>query len=175
MDGVVYLVVGLAGAGKTSVANLMVDYLRSIKKNVLHWDGDVIRGVFSEEYDKKYDRDSRLSGCNRDANVICMLSKQGIDVVVSTIGMFENYREKIKRNAVKCVEIYIDCPMDVLLKRDKKGLYSGALSGNIKDVVGVDITPEIPQNPDIYIYNDGTLTVEQIFQKIKDTISIYMM
>lgn len=43
----------------------------------------------------------------------------------------------------------IDVPMDILKKRDKKDLYNG----KIKNVIGMDIPFEPPENPD-YIFNN---------------------
>ena len=39
----------------------------------------------------------------------------------------------------------MECEFDELKRRDKKGLYTGALQGKIKDVVGVDIKFDEPK------------------------------
>ena len=41
--------------------------------------------------------------------------------------------------------------MDTLKRRDVKGLYAGAASGKIKNVVGVDIEFPKPKAPDLTI------------------------
>ena len=61
--------------------------------------------------------------------------------------------------------------MEELQRRDQKGLYSGALKGEIQDVVGVDI-PFVKPNADIILLNDTPKDLEQkvqsIFHQIKE-------
>lgn len=170
MDGVVYLITGLAGAGKTTLGNKLFDYIKLEKKNVVFWDGDILRDVFDEEYDHKYDRESRQKASMRDAKIITMLSKQGIDVVVSVIAMFDCFRESLRKEAGAYYEIFLDCDMDTLKKRDKNGLYSKALNNEITDVVGIDIVPELPNHPDLRIKNDGEMDSEQVFEIVINAI-----
>ncbi len=55
--------------------------------------------------------------------------------------------------------------MEELQRRDQKELYSGALKGEIQDVVGVDI-PFVKPNADIILPNDTTNNLEQKVQSI---------
>ncbi len=48
-------------------------------------------------------------------------------------------------NLTEQFEIFVECEFDELKRRDKKGLYTGALQGNIKNVVGVDIKFDEPK------------------------------
>ena len=47
------------------------------------------------------------------------------------------------------LEVYIKADIETLEKREFKGLYRGAKSGHIKDVVGVDIEWIEPKKPDM--------------------------
>ena len=61
--------------------------------------------------------------------------------------------------------------MEELQRRDQKGLYSGALKGEIQNVVGVGI-PFFKPNVDIILPNDTPKDLEQkvqsIFNQIKE-------
>ena len=56
--------------------------------------------------------------------------------------------------------------MKTLFKRDNKNLYKPALSGQINNVVGIDIPFEEPQNPDTTIENEIEHNDEKILNKI---------
>lgn len=60
--------------------------------------------------------------------------------------------------------------MEVLQKRDKKGLYSGQKEGKVQNVSGLDIKVEFPEKPDIVIKNDGSLSVEGCVEKIVEYV-----
>ena len=48
--------------------------------------------------------------------------------------------QNYNRNEIKnYVEVFLDVPIEKLVERDQKNLYSRALKGEIKEVVGVDI------------------------------------
>ena len=58
--------------------------------------------------------------------------------------------------------------MDILKKRDVKGLYNGKTD----NVMGVDIAADFPAKTDLEIFNDGTKTPEEIAACIKQQIGI---
>ena len=49
------------------------------------------------------------------------------------------------------MEIYVDCPIEVCAKRDKKGIYAKAKAGIIKEFTGISAPYEPPANPDLLI------------------------
>ena len=91
----------------------------------------------------------------RNARLCRMLSEQGIDVVCATISLFRECQEWNRAHVARYCEIYLRVPMEVLVQRDQKQLYSRALRGEITDVMGVDLPIEEPSRPDIVIDNDG--------------------
>jgi adenylylsulfate kinase len=69
-------------------------------------------------------------------------------------------------------EVFLEVPIDVLVKRDQKGLYSGAIAGTVKNVVGMDMPFPPPIAPDLVIDNgvhaeEFTVIAERIFVDIK--------
>lgn len=154
--GRVFWITGLSGAGKTTIGGLLYKRILIDKEYAILWDGDAVREAFKEPYDMKYDYESRKKGAFRDARVIKMISDQGIDVVICTIAMIHEIQEWNRENIENYFEIFLDCPMQVLLERDQKRLYSEALNGSTINVVGVDIEPEFPRCPDIKVINDGS-------------------
>ncbi len=52
------------------------------------------------------------------------------------------------------IEIFVDCPVEVCIKRDPKGIYKKALVGEIKEFTGISSPYEAPDNPEIIIKSE---------------------
>lgn len=140
------------------------------KQNVFILDGDMGRQTYNDKIG--YSREEREEGAFRNSRVCKMIADQGIDVVCCTVSMFNNVREWNRKNFTNYKEIFLDVPINILIKRDQKGLYSNALEGNVEHVVGINQTVEFPLNPDLKIINDGSVEPQKIVEIIMDKINI---
>ena len=162
-----YWITGLSATGKTTLSNLLVEYIRSTNKKVIRLDGDELREVLADE---AYTREERISLGMRYARLCKLLSDQGIDVVIAVIGLFKELHEWNRKNITNYVEIFIDTPLEELKKRDPKGLYKRQESGEIKNIAGIDLKIDFPVNPDIHIKWASNKTVDSMFQEIVKNI-----
>lgn len=162
--GTVYWITGLSGAGKTTLGMLLYKYLKEKKDNVVLLDGDILRSVYISGCG--YSTEERKRGAYQDCRMCKMLSDQNIDVVYCGISMYEECRQWNRDNIENYKVIYLSVPMEVLIKRDKKHLYSKALAGEIREVVGVDLPWDEPQNPDVFIDNSGVRTPSETLEYI---------
>ena len=87
-------------------------------------------------------------------------------MIICTIAMYDSVREWNRRNIEKYVEIYLKVDREVLIKRDKKGLYSRQKSGKASEIAGLDIEVEYPKTPDLVIENDGSVSVRECVERI---------
>ena len=158
MEGRLYWITGLAGAGKTTIGTLLYQYLKEQYSNTVIFDGDVLRQVFGN--DLGYSREERFQCAMRYSRLCKLLVDQGIHVICCTISMFDEVREWNRAHIDNYLEIYIKVPIWVLEERNQKNLYQEARKGSVKDVVGVDLELQFPKNPDILIINDGVKTPE---------------
>lgn len=158
--GTVYFFTGLSGAGKTTIGGLFHQRLKATKPNVVLLDGDEIRMAFGE--DVGYTNDERLRWAGRIFRVCKLLSAQGIDVVVCSIAMYESVRRWNRENIPNYKEIYIKVSKNTLMQRNQKGLYTAG-----KNVVGIDLPFDEPQNPDIVLHNDGERTPLELVEQLE--------
>jgi len=49
------------------------------------------------------------------------------------------------------IEIFVDTPLEEAERRDEKGLYAKARSGELKNFTGIDSPYEPPEAPEIHI------------------------
>jgi adenylylsulfate kinase-like enzyme len=166
--GRVYWFTGLSGAGKTTIGRLFFGMLRARNAAAVLLDGDILREVFGN--DLGHSREERLKSAMRNSRLCKMLSDQGIDVVCATISLFRECQEWNRAHMPGYHEIYLRVPMTVLLERDQKQLYSRALRGEVKDVMGIDVPMEEPSRPELIVENDGSEKPAALAQRIFDLL-----
>lgn len=163
-EGILYWITGLSGAGKTTIGNRLFYELRKQRSNVVLLDGDIIKNIVNDN--PGYTLEERKQRAYKYALMCKMLTDQEITVICCTIAMFNEVREWNRKNNKGYVEVFLDVPLDVLQQRDQKGMYSNFKTGDMKNVSGLDISVELPKNPDVYIKNDGSYTVKECVEKI---------
>lgn len=168
--GRVYWITGLSGAGKTTIGSRLYTVLSREKNNTIMLDGDQLRQVFSN-FDYSMAGRERLAG--QYSKLCRMLSEQGIDVICCTIAMFDSCRAWNRENIRDYFEVYLKVPIEKLIERDQKGLYSRALNNEIQEVMGINMEFEEPKNPDLVICNDGEETPDEIVKRILNS-SLYI-
>lgn len=151
--GTVYWITGLSGAGKTTMGTLLYHIMRAEKPNVFRLDGDIARWAYNDVTD--FSLEARRACAFRHARVSKMIADQGIDVICCTVSLFHEVQAWNRENFARYVEIFLDVPMDILERRNQKGMYKKAKAGEMKNVMGVDQKMEFPLRPDIHFVNDG--------------------
>ena len=169
--GTVYWITGLSGAGKTTVGTLLFTYLKERKDTVVFLDGDILRSVYISG-GGGYSTEERKKIAYQDCRMCRMLSEQDIDVVYCGISMYEECRAWNRENIENFNVIYLSVPMEILIKRDKKQLYSKALKGEVSQVVGIDLPFDEPVNPEVLVDNSGVYTPEEVLKYMIKKLSL---
>jgi len=162
--GRVYWITGLSGAGKTTIGRELWIRLRAAGRSAIFLDGDALREVIAE--DLSHSRDNRRRSAMRNARLCRMLASQGTDVVCPTISLFHDVQRWNRENIPGYREIYLQVPLDELQRRDAKGIYAAAKSGELRDVVGLDVAAEYPETPDLILENHGVLDALSAVERI---------
>lgn len=148
-------VIGLSGSGKTTFANELCSTLNNDNAKFVKIDGDVIRDIFQNDLGHNYK--DRRRNANRIMRLCHFLDQNGINVICSILSVSEKDRAWNRINISNYFEIFIDVKMDILKKRDSKGLYKSYENGKIRNVVGCDIKFDEPVNCDYKIENNRDL------------------
>lgn len=156
---------GLPGSGKTTLARRMSWEVahRGLRVEVL--DGDVVRENLSKGLG--YSKEDRDTNVQRIGFVCNLLSRNGVVAIVAAISPYRATREEIRASQDKgrFVEVFLDCPLEVLVARDVKGLYRKALRGEIGHFTGISDPYEPPESPEIALRTDRE-TVEESARRI---------
>jgi len=163
-NGCVVWVTGMSGAGKTTLCDALRLFLEPRLPELVVLDGDIIRQAFGN--DLGYHKEDRIIQIKRLQNLAKVLSDQGQVVIVATIYSSSELLNWNRANLHDYFEIYLDASLDALRGRDTKGLYAKAESGEITDVVGVDITWNPPASPNLVIDSDDPDQPEKLAQKV---------
>ncbi len=140
---------GLSGTGKTTLARLLQKQLRGLGAKVEVLDGDAFRTHLCKGLGfSKEDREENI----RRIGLVCeLLSRNGVIAIVAAISPYRACREQVRTQLGNFVEVYMNCPIQVLIERDAKGLYKKALSGEIQHFTGISDPYEPPHSPDLTI------------------------
>jgi adenylyl-sulfate kinase len=165
---------GLSGTGKTTSSRLLEQTLRAQSAKVELLDGDAVRQRLSQGLGfSKEDRDENVT---RIGFVCELLSRNGIATIAAAISPYCAAREKIRAQIPNFVEVYMECPIEILIENDVKGLYKRALAGEIRNFSGVSDPYEPPLKPDVTIraYRDTPEEgVAMVWEKLESLGFIY--
>ena len=140
---------GLSGAGKTTIAKILVKELQDRGLKIERLDGDVVRQSLTRDLGfTKEDRDKNIE---RVTFVAKLLSRNGVGVVCSFISPYQAVRDQVRAETTNFIEVFIHAPLEVCAERDVKGMYAKAFAGEIENFTGVSDPYEAPTNPDITI------------------------
>jgi len=143
---------GMSSAGKTTAARLLENRLRAAGASVEVLDGDLVRTRLSKGLG--YGKEDRDENIRRIGFVCELLSRHGVIVIVSAISPYRAVRDEVRAQIPQFIEVHMDCPLDVLIARDVKGLYKKALAGEITHFTGVSDPYEPPLAPEVTIHSD---------------------
>ena len=165
--GVAILLTGLPGAGKTTLARALAQYVgQSSPRAVTLLDGDEVRRVLSSELG--YSREHRRINVLRHGYIAAELCRHGALVLCALIAPYAADRAEMRRMISahgQFIEIHLSTPLAVCEQRDPKGLYARARAGQLAHMTGVDDPYESPQHPELAL-DTSTLDVPHAVTRV---------
>jgi bifunctional enzyme CysN/CysC len=158
---------GLPAAGKSTIAGAVEEHLVSAGRPAFLLDGDNLRHGLNG--DLGFDEAARCENVRRTAHVARLFAEAGTIALVSLVSPYAEDREASAAlhaaDDLPFIEVFVDAPLEVCERRDPKGLYARARTGELKGLTGVDAPYEPPSQPDLVLYS-GSETVEVAVEQV---------
>jgi len=145
-------ITGLPASGKSTVTAELARQLRDIGIKVAVLESDELRKLFSSH--PRYDEQDREYFYGSLAFIGRVLTENGISVIFDATANLRAYRDRAREQIPAFVEVMVDCPLEICMQRDPKGIYQKARQGQTTNVPGFQTPYEPPLNPDIVIHGD---------------------
>ena len=160
---------GLPSSGKTTLAKALRDHWQTSGYQVVILDGDELRsGLCADLGFSDADRSENLS---RAAQLALLLATQGNRVICAFVTPKEHHRALVRQILGEAVRlIHIDCPLEVCISRDVKGLYAKAAAGQMTGMTGLQDEFDNPQYTDLVIPTHK-LTVPAAVAKLSEQVA----
>jgi sulfate adenylyltransferase len=144
---------GLSGAGKSTIANvLLVKLLEMGGRPVTLLDGDIVRKNLSSELG--FSKEHRDINIRRIGYVASEITKNGGIAVCAPIAPYDRVRKEVREMIQPLggfILVFTATPIEVCEQRDRKGLYAKARAGQIKEFTGVSDPYEVPGDAEVAI------------------------
>ena len=155
---------GLSGAGKSTIAEIVIDELRARGRRVELLDGDDVREHLSKGLGfSKEDRDTNI---RRIGFVASLLARNGVVAVTAAISPYRAVRDEVRGWIDHFVEVHVATSVEECEARDVKGLYARARAGEIPEFTGVSDPYEPPLHPEIRLETAGRTPQESAAEVI---------
>ncbi len=158
MVGWIVWVTGPPGSGKSTICKSLIRLLPKHGLSAQILSSDQLRKVMTPK--PAYSEKERKMLYSILAFSAFKLAEYGINVIIDAAGNRRAYREEVQRLHSRFMEVYVDCPLAIRLKREAnrkkrfgapKGIYAKARTGLSATVPGFGIPYEKPKNPAVTV------------------------
>src|ERR1700733_7756266 len=149
--GVTVWMTGLSASGKSTIACILEQMLLHRKKHAYRLDGDNIRMGLNKNLG--FSAEDRAENIRRIGEVAKLFTDGGVIAITSFISPYKKDRDAVRAGMKpgEFIEVYVHVSLAEAEKRDPKGLYKKARSGQLKGFTGIDDPYEAPEKPEILI------------------------
>mgnify|MGYP003362425030 FL=1 len=155
-NGITIWLTGLSASGKSTIACALESYLLQQGVQAYRLDGDNIR--FGLNKDLGFSEKDRNENIRRISEVAKLFADSCTVALTSFISPYRKDRDAARKlhddAKLPFIEVFVDAPLEVVEKRDPKGLYKKAREGIIKNFTGISDPYEAPLKPEIHLHTD---------------------
>lgn len=174
--GVAIWFTGLSASGKSTISHNLEKELYEMGCATYVLDGDNVRHGLC--IDLGFSKEDRVENIRRIGEMVNLFVDAGIISLSAFISPYRKDRDRARKivGNERFLEIFVDCPVDVCMERDPKGIYAKAKAGLINNFTGISAPYEPPINPDLVIKSDKLdikESVSQIIDLLKNRTIIF--
>src|SRR5690349_4795731 len=114
-------ITGLPASGKSTVAAELAQQIQSLGREVTILESDALRKVFSNS--PAYDDRDREYFYGSLAFIGRILTEHSMCVIFDATANRRSYRERARQQIARFIEVFVECPLAICIKRDPKGIY----------------------------------------------------
>lgn len=171
--GVTLWFTGLSGSGKSTVAVALEHALIRRGRICYRLDGDNIRLGINRNLG--FSAEDRTENIRRISEISKLFVDTGVIALTSFISPYRADRDAARAlhedAGMTFIEVYVDCPLEEAERRDPKGLYKKARSGEIKNFTGISDPYEAPENPDL-VLKTAEMSLEDEVQALLTVLEV---
>lgn len=161
---------GLSGSGKSTVSVALEKALFNEGKQTYRLDGDNVRHGLNKNLG--FSPEDRTENIRRIGEVAKLMVDAGSITVTAFISPYKQDRDNVRAilEDGEFIEVYTKCSVEECEKRDPKGLYKKARSGEIPEFTGISAPYEAPDHPEIILDTEHELidqSVDRVIQYLK--------
>ncbi len=147
---------GLPASGKSTIAGLVEQRLVEAGVTAYRLDGDDLRTGLNAGLG--FSAEDRAENVRRTAHAARLLADAGVVVLVSLVSPFAADRAAARAihagDGLDFLEVWVDTPLEECERRDPKGLYARARSGEIPRFTGISDPYEAPEDHELRLGGD---------------------
>ena len=172
LTGFALWITGMPASGKSSVAQELVKKMREYGVPVVVLESDRMRTVLTPH--ATYEEGERDRFYQTLVFIGDIIAKNGVNVIFDATANRRAYRERARLLIPRFLEVYVQCPLEVCISRDPKGIYRRAKKGETSTVPGLQSPYEPPLNAEVLLdcRNPPDASAEQILDKLKQQLYI---
>jgi bifunctional enzyme CysN/CysC len=160
---------GMPCSGKTTIAKALQIELRERNINAICLDGDDLRSKLNE--DLGFSDADRKENLRRASHISQLFNDKGTIVVSSFVSPTNDLRDNIQGIITNMKMVYVKCSAEECARRDVKGMWARAKSGEIKGFTGYDAPFDEPNSPDLVVDTEKFSVEECVEMIIKEFFS----
>jgi adenylylsulfate kinase len=147
MTGVIVWFTGLPSSGKSRLARRVQARLVGECKPCCLLDGDRVRALLHPE--PGYSNAQRDDFYRTLGGLALELAQQGLIVLVAATANRKEFRDRVRAQAPRFIEVWLTATLDECRLRDAKRLYAQFAGGQLQGVPGEDTAYEAPEFPEV--------------------------
>jgi adenylylsulfate kinase len=146
---------GMMASGKSTLAQALANRLRRLGKTIEVLDGPEVEQFLG--VGRAQTKDERNAETRKLAWACRLVTRGGGIVLQAAVDSpYKETRDEARRQIGRFLEVFVECPIETLIERDRTGRYKKALAGELKNLVGISEPYEPPQHPEVIVDTSKT-------------------
>ena len=146
-------VTGLPASGKSTLVAALKTQLIDRGIDVAVLESDVLREILTPH--PRYDEQEREIFYRQMTYIGTLLIEHGVPVVFDATANLRRFRDEARGKISQFLEVFVDCPLEVCMVRDPKGIYRKGREGTSQAVPGLHAVYEPSASPDVVVHGDS--------------------